>query len=353
MQNCKKTTHFLLQELAERLQGQIEGGDGRSTISNFATLQSAGPEDISFVASEKMQGLAMESRAGALIVPPKVEVGGRPVIRVPEVWSAVSQIILLFNPPPPVAVGIAPTAIVGEGANLGEGVGLGNYVVIGARTCIGDRTQVGAGVTIGEDVEIGEDCIIFPGVHILHNVQIGNRVVIQPGACIGGEGFKFEMVNGAWMKIPQVGTIIIEDDVEIGANATVDRAFLDTTFIGRGSKIDNLVQVAHNVHIGQHSLMCAYVGLSGSVKVGDYCVLAGRVGVKDGVVIGDRVIAGAAAGIKDDIPEGEMVIGTPAVPMREFSRVYAASRKGPEALKRLKSLEDKMEQLTKNQESEA
>jgi len=341
-----QTANLSLGQLAERLQATFEG-DPATRITGFATLNSARPTDASFVANEKMVRVAAQSAAAVLVIPQGMALADRPVIRVPEIWQAVCRLMEIFHPEPPVAEEIHPTAVVGEGAVLGEGVALGANVVIGRRTRLGARVQVGPGTTIGDDVVVGDDCLFHANVTILRNVTIGSRVILHPGAVIGADGFKFEFIDGAWMKIPQVGTVVIEDDVEIGANSTVDRAFLDETRVGRGTKVDNLVQIAHNVQVGANCLMCAYVGISGSVRIGENCVLAGKVGVKDGVTIGKGVQAAATAAIKDDIPDGEIIIGQPAIPIGEWSRMYAASRKGPEILKRLKVVESKIEKLTR------
>lgn len=336
-----------LGELSRRLDGKLENGDPSMPITGFATLGHAGPRDISFIAAEKMLPLAAESSAGAFVVAGGLAIADRPVIRVSEIWEAVCRLIAVYKTIPPVAQGIHPTAVLSSQTVLGKDVALGAYVVIGDRCRIGERTQIGAGCTIGDDTIIGDDCIIHPGVHIRHEIQVGSRVIMQSGAVIGGDGFKFEFVNGAWKKIPQVGTVIIEDDVEIGANSTVDRAFLDETRVGKGVKIDNLCQVAHNVQVGANSLLCAYVGISGSVKIGENCILAGKVGIKDGVTIGNGVQAAATAAIKDSIPDGQIIIGQPAIPIGEWSRMYAAFRKGPEVLKRLKTAEGKLDKMEK------
>ncbi len=344
MQNTQSHT---LQELAAILGGQIENTAPNMVITGFATLASAAPDEVSFLASEKMADLAASSRAGLIVAPKGLDLGGRAVLRVPEIWDAVVKLIEIFAPVPPVAEGIDPTVKIGEGSTVGESVALGANVVIGKRVRIGARTAIGPGCTIGDDTIIGEDCILYPGVHILHRITIGSRVIIHPGVVIGSDGFKFEFVHGAWKKIPQVGTVVIEDDVEIGSNSTIDRAFLDETRICAGTKIDNQVQIAHNVKIGPNSLMCAHVGIAGSTQVGANCVFAGKVGVKDNVIIGNGVQVAATAAIKEDIPDGQILIGQPAIPMGEWSRIYAASRKGPEVLKRLRAVEIKVEKMEK------
>jgi UDP-3-O-[3-hydroxymyristoyl] glucosamine N-acyltransferase len=334
-----------LDELALALEATILRGDGDLEILDFATLESAGSSDISFVTDRKALAQAAESRAAAFVVPEPLDVPDRPVLRVGEIWEAVCRLIEMFRPAPTMPARVDPSAQVGHSCDLGPETGLGPNAVLGANVSVGRGTRIGAASTVGDGVRIGEDCAIHAGVHILHNVTIGDRVVIHSGAVIGADGFKFERVEGRWKKIPQVGTVVIEDDVEIGANTTVDRAFLDVTRIGAGTKIDNLVQVAHNVEIGRGALLCAQVGISGSSILGDGCVLAGQAGVRDNARIGAGAQIAAQAGVKDDVPDGAQMVGTPAWPISEWSRVLVAHRKGPELTKRVRKLEKRLEKL--------
>jgi len=334
-----------LAEVAKALEATILRGDPDMELTDFATLGSAGPTDISFVANQKALALAEKSRAGAFAAPEPMDLPGRPVLRVPEIWEAVCRLVGIFRPAPPVASGIDPTARIGEGVDLGPGAALGPNAVVGNGAAIGRATVIGAGSTIGDGARIGHSCLIYPGVHILHNVQIGDRVIIHSGAVIGSDGFKFELVGGRPKKIPQAGTVIIEDDVEIGANCTIDRAFLDATRIGAGAKLDNLVHIAHNVQIGRGCMLAGQVGIAGSTVLGDGCILAGQVGVRDNIRIGNGVQFGAKAGVKDDAPDGAVLLGIPARPIAEFLRVQAALRRTPDLLKRVRQLEKRLEQL--------
>ncbi|MBN1867717.1 UDP-3-O-(3-hydroxymyristoyl)glucosamine N-acyltransferase [Candidatus Sumerlaeota bacterium] len=334
-----------IQELAERLGarlvGRLVGSAGDAVLSDLATLPEAGPDDLSFVSDPKHLDAARESRAGALLVPEGVEIAGRPCLVVGNVWKTLLTAFDLWYPDEPAPEGVHPTAVVDPAAELGAGVSVGPMSVIEAGVKIGAGTQVGAQCFIGRDARIGEGCLLYPGVRIMERIQVGRGVILHSGVVLGADGFKYEVIDAMPVKIPQVGTVVIEDGVEIGANTTIDRAFLNETRIGMMTKIDNLVHVAHNCRIGRMNGIAGQVGFAGSIQTGDGCILWGQVGIRDQAKIGNRVTILAQSGVKDDIPDGETWFGAPAMPVKEAARIVAAQRRLPELMKRVKELEKK------------
>ncbi|MEO6787568.1 MAG: UDP-3-O-(3-hydroxymyristoyl)glucosamine N-acyltransferase [Chthoniobacteraceae bacterium] len=237
---------------------------------------------------------------------------------------AFAKVIERFAPPPVrFAPGVHPTAVVALGVRLGEGVSVQPYAVIEEGACIGAGTVIGAQSYVGHEAQIGRDCHVYPRVTIGFRCKIGSRVILHSGAVLGGDGFGFELHDGRHVKIPQIGIVQLDDDVEIGANSSVDRARFGRTWIGEGTKIDNLVQIGHNAVIGKHCILCAFVGVSGSTKIGDYVTLAGQVGTVGHVEIGDRVIVGAQAGVSKSLAAGQIFMGSPAVPARDWKEQVA------------------------------
>ena len=335
---------FTLGELAEVLQARLEGDPARVVVG-VAPLESAGPDQISFLTDSRYHGAAQASRAGAFVA--AVGVGGlpAPVLRVAAPQQAMIDLLLLFHPAPPLVPGVHPSAVVAADARVDATAAVGPLVVIEAGARVGPGARVGALTYLGPGVEIGEDCVLGPHVTLLAGARLGRRVLVHTGAVIGADGFGFAFDGVGHRKIPQVGGVLIEDDVEIGANTAIDRATFGDTIIRRGTKIDNLVQVGHNVEIGEHSLLVAQVGIAGSSRLGKGVVLAGQVGVADHLTIGDGVIAGAQAGIAFSLPAGDKVLGTPARPMLQAKRIMVAEARLPEILQRLRALEQRLEKL--------
>jgi UDP-3-O-[3-hydroxymyristoyl] glucosamine N-acyltransferase len=321
-------------DLAARIGGHVEG-DGTVQITGIAPIPRAKASDITFADSPQYCTAAEASAAGAMIVPRKAPASRKTLIRVENPRAAFARALAVFFPPRQYPAQIHPTAQVGARVRLGNGVFLGEYAVVRDNAIIGDRTVVEAGCFIGEGAVLGADCVIHPGVKIHHRVRIGQRVVIKAGAVIGGDGFGYVMDGGQHLKIPQVGDVVIEDDVEIGSNTTIDRAMMDSTVIGRGTKIDNLVQIGHNVTVGQNSILISQVGVSGSVQIGTNVTLAGQVGVADHVKIGDNAVVAAQGGIAEDVPPKSVVWGTPAQPMMQVKRQVIALRRLPALIRAL------------------
>lgn len=332
-------------EIAKLVGGTVVG-DSSLAIQGVGSLESARPGEITF-AEDKHLKAARASQASCLIVSDETQVPGKTLICVKHPRLAFAHLMRQFHPPRRPRPGVHPTAVVGQGVTLGHEVFLGPHVVIGDRVTLGDRAIVYAGVSIGEDSAVGADTVIYPNVTIYHEVQIGARVIIHGGAVIGGDGFGFVYDGQQHHKVPQVGQVIIEDDVEIGSNVTIDRATLGATVIGRGTKIDNLVQIAHNDVIGQHCILTAQVGISGSTQVGDRVYFAGQVGVADHVTIGEGAILGAQAGVPpgEVIKPGEQVLGAPARPIAEAKRQFAAIALLPNLFKEVRELKKEIERL--------
>jgi len=334
-----------LEEVARKLGGEAVGPK-ELVIEGVSSYETAGGSDLAFVDSPRLLPAAERSRAAALIVPREVASAAKPIIRADNPRLAFAQALELFSPRRRPTPGVHPTAVVGADVQLGGQVYVGPQVVIGDRARVGRAAELHALTFVGDEVEIGEDTVIYPRVSVYHGVRIGKRCVIHSGCVIGGDGFGFVRgAHGEHVKVPQVGTVIIEDDVEIGANCAIDRATTDATVIGRGTKMDNLVQVGHNVKIGRNCIIVAQVGLSGSVEIGDGVVLAGQAGIADHITIGPGAAVCAQAGVTGDVQAGMIVSGYPARPHKEQLKTEAAVRRLPEALAELRRLRRRVQEL--------
>ena len=330
-------------ELAERIGARVEG-DGALELTAVAAPERAGPKHLIYIDAAKHAERATGSAATCVVAGEGVSLTGKTVLRSaqPKVAFARAAAILLERPP--IAGGIHPTALVAPLARVGANVGIGPYAVIGEDTRIGDGTQIGAHTVIGAGCSIGENCLIHPRVTFYAGVRIGHRVEVHSGAVLGADGFGYAFDGERYWKFPQAGIVEIADDVEIGANATVDRGSLDDTRIGEGVKLDNLVHVGHNVQIGVHTVVAAQTGISGSSKLGHHVVCGGQVGIADHCTLEDRSIAGAQAGIPTGktIRSGQTVWGTPARPLDKFKEAYVWFARLPELGQRIKKIEEKM-----------
>ena len=317
--------------------GAALSGAGDTVITGVNALELAQPGELSFAEGGKYVPHVRKSRAAAVIVPrdfPAIE--GRTLLRVDHPRLAFFKVVYLFHPQTRVSTGVHRKAVVAPDAELGEGVTIRECAVIRSRARIGRDTLIESGAHIGEGVVIGEQCSIGPNVVIMAGSRIGHRVILHGGTVIGADGFGYVWAEGRHLKIPQIGNVIIEDDVELGANVCVDRATFGSTIIKRGTKIDNLVQVAHNDVIGEHVTMSGQVGLAGSVRVGNRAVLGGQVGVADHLTIGEDVRVGAQAGVTRSIPSGQTVWSTPARDLQRVKRELAALALLPRLRKNLK-----------------
>ena len=335
---------FTLGELAATLGAKLEGDPGQR-VTGVASLDAAGPEQISFLIDPRYRSAAESSRAGALLVSDSVSGLAGPLLRSSTPQQALIALLTLFHPAAAAPSGIDASAIVGPEARVDPSASIGAMAVICAGATIGPRVRVHPLVYVGPGVEVGEASVLHPRAVLCEGVRLGCRVVVQPGAVIGGDGFGYVFDNGGHKKIPQVGSVVIEDDVEIGANTTIDRAMLGRTIIRRGTKIDNLVQIGHNVEIGEHSIIVAQVGISGSCRLGRGVIAAGQVGFADHLTIGDGAVLGAQAGVAEDVPAGERRLGTPAMPMLQAKRLFASQKHLPDMTRRLRAAERRLEEL--------
>ncbi|HEV3271130.1 MAG TPA: UDP-3-O-(3-hydroxymyristoyl)glucosamine N-acyltransferase [Candidatus Methylacidiphilales bacterium] len=334
-----------VRSLADQVGGTIVGDGAERAVTGINDLRSAEPDHVSFWANAKYEADARASRAAAILVSPKDAsklTCTRIVVESPSL--AFGKISALFAPPPVRdEPGIHPTAVVAPDAVIGEGAGIQAHAVIAAGVRIGARSMVGANSFIGERTTIGNDTRLYPLVTIRERSVIGARVIIHSGTVIGSDGFgyDFDSKTGRHVKVSHTGYVQIDDDVEIGANTTVDRGRFGRTHIGEGVKIDNLVQIAHNVTIGAHSIIVSQTGISGSTSLGRYVTLAGQVGLAGHLTVGDRATITAQAGLNKDVPAGAVLAGHHAMPIRESLKVEALTRRLPELVERLKALEEK------------
>ncbi|MBN1344391.1 MAG: UDP-3-O-(3-hydroxymyristoyl)glucosamine N-acyltransferase [Phycisphaerae bacterium] len=306
------TVKRTLAELAEIVGGEVRG-DGGLAVTGVAAIDQAGPDDVTWVADPRYAEALAKSRAGAVVAANGFEPTPMPAILCEDPETAIALILECLAPPvwcP--EPGIHPTAVVAGTAQLGQDVSIGPYAVVGERSVIGDRTSLHAHVVIGPDVTIGSDCAFWPHVVVRERSEIGSRVIVHPQVSIGCDGYGYRFAEGRHHRIPQTGNVRIEDDVEIGAGSCIDRAKVGTTVIGQGTKIDNLVQIAHNVEIGPHCLLVAQVGIAGTAKLGPYVVLGGKVGVRDHVSVGPGTKVAACSCIAQDVPAGVSLAGIPA-----------------------------------------
>jgi UDP-3-O-[3-hydroxymyristoyl] glucosamine N-acyltransferase len=296
-----------LAELQAHLGGQLKG-DATVSIRGAASLEKAGPNQIGFLVSAKYLDQARTSRAGALIVPENLEgVLPQPSLLVANPHAAFARATALLHPEPELPIGIDPSAVVAKDAEIDPGARIGPGAVIGSDTRIGPRSVVHASCVIGPGVSLGEDCLLHPRVTVQHGCVVGNRVILHPGCVIGGDGFGLawekDAAGGHWSKVPQVGRVILEDDVEVGANTTIDRGALDDTVIEQGAKLDNLIQIAHNCRVGRHTAIAACVGIAGSTKIGAFCQIGGAAMIIGHLEICDRVTVSAGTFVAKDIRE--------------------------------------------------
>ena len=310
-------------EIVDLVAGDFEG-DRNQTIHSVGPLASAANDQLSFLSNRKYAAELATTKAGAVLVPKKLEGCDSRWIRVDDPYFAFAKIMARWFSNRPMPKGVSARAVVAESAKLGENVALGHFAVVGENVVVGNNVTIFQNVSIEAGSVIGDDCIIYPNVVIYDGSRIGNRCIIHSGVVIGSDGYGFATHAGKHHKIPQIGIVRIEDDVEIGAGTTIDRAALGETVIGEGTKIDNLVQIGHNVKVGKHCLLVSQVGIAGSTELGDYVAVAGQSGFSGHLKIGNRVQVAAKSAVLDDVPDDTKVMGSPAVPFTEFARRHAA-----------------------------
>ena len=332
--------HLSLEEIAVHIGGVLEDGAATVRISGVKPLEDAGEEDITVVVRRADLSAFARSRAAAAVTPQSVDRVGKPVIRVRDPRLALALLLERFYSRPRVVTGVDPRAIIAPGVHVGRDVNVAAGAYLAAGVELGDRVDLYPGVYLGEGVRVGDDSVLFSNVSVYAGTVVGKRVRLHSGVVIGADGFGYcRHPSGGHYKIPQVGHVEIEDDVEIGANSTVDRATMTVTRIGAGTKIDNLVQVAHNVHIGRHVCIVGQSGVAGSVHIGDGAVLGAGAGLVDHITVGPGARIAARAGVDEDVPAGATVAGTPSIPIRLFLRAYSLIPRLPEYHRKIKELE--------------
>ena len=331
-------------EIAARVGGEVIG-DGSIHLTGFAPTDSAKPGDLTFAENEDYFARADKSAASAILVDGKYSSTSKVLIRVPKARVAFARVLSLFFPERSFAPGVHATAVVAPTARIDASAHVGPHCVIGERVHVGAGSVLESGIHVGDDCRLGEGVRLFPNVVLYPRTQVGNRVLIHGGSVIGADGFGYVFDQGAHRKVPQVGNVVIRDDVEIGANVTVDRGALGSTIIGKGSKIDNLVQIGHNVVVGEHCIVVAQVGIAGSTKLGHSVTLAGQVGVAGHLTIGNQVTVAAQSGVMNNIPDGEKWLGAPAQPDRQMKRIFIALQRLPELLQRVNELEKRLKDV--------
>jgi len=331
---------FTAAEIAKHLQGEVLG-DGSVVLNTFAPADRAQPGDLTFAENAEYFARAEQSAASAVIVDGQFT-SRKILIRVPNARIGFAKALTLFFPEPALPAGVHPSAIIAASAQVDPTAHVGPYCVVGEKVRIGARSILQGGNHVGAGSQLGEDVNLFPNVTVYPRSEIGNRVRIHASTVIGSDGFGYVQDNGIHRKVPQIGNVIIRDDVEIGSNVSIDRGALGPTVIGKGTKIDNLVQIAHNVVIGDGCLVISQVGIAGSTKIGNCVILAGQAGLAGHLKLGNRVTVAAQAGVMNDIPDGEKWMGSPAQPDRQVKRQMIAVTHLPDLLKRVAELEKKL-----------
>jgi UDP-3-O-[3-hydroxymyristoyl] glucosamine N-acyltransferase len=337
---------FTASQVAEAVGGTVVG-DGALVLTGFAAAAGARTGDLTFAESEEWFERADQSAASAILVDGIQKTSTKTLIRVPHARIGFAKALTLFFPEPQFTPGIHPTAVVAETAQIDPSAHVGPQCVVGERTRIGAHVVLEGLVHVGADVSIGADTRVFPNATIYPRTQIGARVRVHAAAVIGSDGFGYVFDSGAHRKIPQVGNVIIKDDAEIGAGVTIDRGALGATEIGKGAKIDNLVQIAHNVTVGDHCIIVAQAGIAGSSRIGAYTVIAGQVGIAGHLKIGSKVTIAAQSGVMHDIADGEKWFGSPAQPDRQMKRQLIAAQQLPDLLRRVAQLEKQLSEKSR------
>ena len=340
---------FSAKQIADFIQGEVVG-DENATVQTFAKIEEGMPGAISFLANPKYASYLYETQSSIVLVnkdfEPEKEVKTT-LIKVNNAYESVAKLLTLYEMSKPKKTGIDPLASIASSAQIGENVYIAPYAVIGEGVVIGNNTQIHANAVIGDNAKVGNNCIIYPNVTVYHECRIGNNVILHAGSVIGADGFGHAPAADGYEKIPQIGIVIIEDNVEVGANTCIDRATMGATIIRKGVKLDNLIQVAHNVEVGSNTVMASQCGIAGSTKIGEWCMFGGQVGVAGHSKIGDRLNVGAQTGIPGNMKGNQTVMGSPAIDAKLFARSSVVSKRLPEMYQTLNALQKEVEELKK------
>ena len=338
---------FTARQIADFVNGTVEG-NAETKVTTFAKIEEGHTGAISFLSNPKYTHYLYDTQSSVVLVNNDLQLE-HPVeatlIRVDNAYECVARLLQMYESMKPRKKGIHPQACIAETAHVGDDCYVGAFAYIGENVTIGKGTQIYPHVVVEDNATIGEGCVLYPNVSVYHDCQIGNRVILHSGAVIGADGFGFAPGENGYDKIPQIGNVVIEDDVEIGANACVDRSTMGSTIVHRGAKIDNLVQIAHNVEVGEHTVMSAQVGIAGSTKVGRWCMFGGQAGFAGHITVGDHTNVGAQCGVNSSVKGNESLIGSPAQEPKSFFRSSVIFKKLPDMYRELEALKKKVDEL--------
>ena len=340
---------FSAKQIAEFIQGTIVG-DENATVYTFAKIEEGIPGAISFLSNPKYTPYIYDTQSSIVLVNndfvPEKEVKAT-LIKVNNAYESLAKLLNLYEMSKPKKTGIDPLAYIAPTAKIGENVYIAPFACVGDNAEIGDNTSLHPHATVGSGAKIGHDCILYPNVTVYHDCRVGNHCILHAGSVVGADGFGFAPSPEGYEKIPQIGIVVLENNVEIGANTCIDRATMGATIIRKGVKLDNLIQIAHNVEVGSHTVMASQVGIAGSTKVGEWCMFGGQVGVAGHIKVGNKVNMGAQSGVHSSIKDGEALIGTPPMPLKSYFKSSAVFRKLPDMYLELNSLKKEIEELKK------
>lgn len=340
---------FSAKQIAQFVQGVIEG-DENATVNTFAKIEDGKPGAISFLSNPKYTHYIYDTESSIVLVDKSVELE-KPtkatLIKVDNAYECVAKLLQLYESMKPKKTGIDSLAFISPSAKIGENVYIGAFAYIGDNVVIGDGCQICPNVVICENAKVGNDCLFYPNVTIYHDCHVGNRVTLHAGSVVGSDGFGFAPSENGYDKIPQIGIVTIEDDVEIGANTCIDRSTMGSTYVRKGVKLDNLVQIAHNTDIGANTVMSAQVGIAGSTKVGQWCMFGGQVGIAGHITIGNKVFLGAQSGVPSSLKDNQTLIGTPPMEKLPYFKSQAIFQKLPDLYKQIQKLQKEVDELKK------
>lgn len=340
---------FSAKQIAQFVQGVIEG-DENATVNTFAKIEDGKPGAISFLSNPKYTHYIYDTESSIVLVDKSVELE-KPtkatLIKVYNAYECVAKLLQLYESMKPKKTGIDSLAFISPSAKIGENVYIGAFAYIGDNVVIGDGCQIYPNVVICENAKVGNDCLFYPNVTIYHDCHVGNRVTLHAGSVVGSDGFGFAPSENGYDKIPQIGIVTIEDDVEIGANTCIDRSTMGSTYVRKGVKLDNLVQIAHNTDIGANTVMSAQVGIAGSTKVGQWCMFGGQVGIAGHITIGNKVFLGAQSGVPSSLKDNQTLIGTPPMEKLPYFKSQAIFQKLPDLYKQIQKLQKEVDELKK------
>ena len=340
---------FSAKQIAEFIQGTIVG-DENATVHTFAKIEEGIPGAISFLSNPKYTSYIYETQSSIVLVnkdfEPEKEINAT-LIKVDNAYESLAKLLNLYEMSKPKKTGIDPLAYIAPTAKIGNNVYIAPFACVGDNAEIGDNTSLHPHATVGSGAKVGSNCILYPNTTVYHDCRVGNNCILHAGSVVGADGFGFAPSPEGYEKIPQIGIVILEDNVEIGANTCIDRATMGATIIRKGVKLDNLIQIAHNVEVGSHTVMASQVGVAGSTKVGEWCMFGGQVGVAGHIKVGDKVNCGAQSGIANNTKSGSTIMGSPAFEVKGFMKSSAAFKKLPEIYLELNAMKKELEELKK------